>query len=116
VFGTLVNAMTNLSKTLARFKAEGQTSTSDILKAYRKDQMEMLPDLREEFDDELSDDDVELDGQDSGLLPLGCCLCGAPLHESEAVHTAKGMAHEECAEKRWPFDPHRDLGIPRGEL
>lgn len=50
------------------------------------------------------------------LLPCGCCLCGGLLSERDAVHTSKGMAHEECAEKRWPFDPHRDLGIPRGEL
>ncbi len=83
----------HLTETLERFKREGGTNTSDILRACRED-----------------------DAEQEELLPCGCCLCECPLAERDAVHTGRGMAHEECAEKRWPFDPHRDLGIPRGEL
>jgi hypothetical protein len=88
----------------AAWKQMRQTgfSMSELLQAAKEDGADVRSDSRE-FDE-------------SDLLPCGCCLCEGPLSERDAVHTGKGMAHEECAEKRWPFDPYRDLGIPRGEL
>lgn len=49
---------------------------------------------------------------DDELLPCGCAICDGPLYEYQAVRTAKGFAHEDCAEQAYPFNPERDLGIP----
>lgn len=51
---------------------------------------------------------------DDDLLPDGCAICNGPLHESDAVLTGCGRAHEDCAEAKYgTYDPNRDPGIPK---
>ncbi len=51
---------------------------------------------------------------DDDLLPCGCSICEGPLYEREAVHTGRGMAHEDCAIAKYgDYDPNRDPGIPK---
>lgn len=98
----------NVDAALERMRTEGW-NLAEYLKAAEDDG----DDVRRERN---SDEDLQELSDVEELLPCGCCLCGSPLFETDSVHTGKGMAHEECAEKEWPFDPYRDLGIPRGEL
>ena len=51
--------------------------------------------------DRLPEEDVEI-----------CALCGNPVDEQDAVKTKYGIAHEACAEKRFPDDPG-DTRFPR---
>lgn len=47
------------------------------------------------------------------FLPDPCQICGGALYEAESVRTAKGLAHLDCAESRYPTDDSRDPGIPK---
>lgn len=50
---------------------------------------------------------------DSDILMDPCVICDGPLYEVESVRTAKGLAHLDCAESRYPNDDSRDPGIPK---
>lgn len=51
---------------------------------------------------------------DDDLLPCGCSICDGTLYEREAVHTGRGMAHEDCAIAKYgQDDDNRDPGIPK---
>lgn len=60
--------------------------------------------------DPIIDGDELRHNQDDTLTV--CCLCGNALDEDDAVKTKYGLAHEECAEQRWPLDPG-DTRYPR---
>lgn len=73
--------------------------------------MRRIDAYRDTFDKMCNDSDYIFDDD---LLPCGCYICEGPLYEQDAVHTGHGMAHEDCAERKYgPYDPNRDPGIPK---